>query len=233
MAVGDATSGILYSLFPKVTITAWGLDSYTACRFHKYGCPNNTSQASKGAMSHNTSSMKGLMLYGRRHCWLTRRSRPWWCHRWCTVVDVFRSVSPATSWPLPKWGSFGSHCRQWTVAGNPLPTSGTGRGTPPPLDLQVPPSRSSGSSFWIFVMAMVALGSALIICFAFSFPLSGFESESEHAFDSKNFSSATSDCLARHSLVLWMEILWNSHHFPVSFFDFTMFFFACDFGGLS
>ena len=77
MVVGGATSTILYNLSPKVTITARGLDSYIACCFHKYGCPNNTSQTSRGAMSHNTSSVKGLMLYGRRQCWLMRRSRPW------------------------------------------------------------------------------------------------------------------------------------------------------------
>lgn len=80
MAVGSTTSGILYNLFPKVTITAQALDSYTACRFHKYGWHNNTSQTSTGETSHNTSSLKGMMLYGRWHCWLTRRSHPWWSH---------------------------------------------------------------------------------------------------------------------------------------------------------
>ena len=40
-----------------------------------------------------------------------------------------------------------------------------------------------GSSFWIFVVATVALGSASIICFLLSFPLSGSISESEHASD--------------------------------------------------
>ena len=45
--------------------------------------------------------------------------------------------------------------------------------------------------------------------------------------------SATSNCLARHSLVLWVELLCNSHHFPVSFFDFVVFFFSCIFGRLS
>ena len=74
---GGGTSGILYNLFPKVTITARGRDSYTTCRFHKYGWPNNKLETSIVAMSHNTSSVKGLMLYGRRHCWLTRRSCPW------------------------------------------------------------------------------------------------------------------------------------------------------------
>jgi hypothetical protein len=78
-------------------------------------------------------------------------------------------------------------------------------------------SGSSGSSFWIFVVATMALGSASIICFPLSFPLSGSDSESEHASDSEAFNSATSDCLARHSLVLWVELLWNSHHFPCPF----------------
>jgi hypothetical protein len=94
-------------------------------------------------------------------------------------------------------------------------------------------SGSSGSSFWIFVVATMALGSASIICFPLSFPLSGSDSESEHASDSEAFNSATSDCLARHSLVLWVELLWNSHHFPVSFFGFVVLFFACGFGRLS
>jgi len=80
ITVGDATLGIMYNLFPKVIITKRGLDSYTACHFHKYGWPNNTSQTSRGETSHNNSSMKGLMLYGRRHCWITWRSRPWWSH---------------------------------------------------------------------------------------------------------------------------------------------------------
>ena len=53
--------------FLKVTITTRGLNSYTSCHFHKYGCPNNTSQTSKGSTSHNTSSVKSLMLYGRQH----------------------------------------------------------------------------------------------------------------------------------------------------------------------
>ena len=43
---GGGTFGILYNLFPKVTITLRGRDSYTACRFQKYGWPNNTSESS-------------------------------------------------------------------------------------------------------------------------------------------------------------------------------------------
>ena len=76
MAVGSATFGILYNLFPNVTITARGIDSYIACHFHKHGWPNNTSQTSRGETSHNASSVKGLMMYRRWHCWLTCRSRP-------------------------------------------------------------------------------------------------------------------------------------------------------------
>ena len=61
---------------------------------------------------------------------------------------------------------------------------------------------SSGSSFWIFMVAMVALGSASIIFFPLSFPFSGSDSVSEYASNSEAFISATSDCLAQHSLVL-------------------------------
>ena len=74
-------------------------------------------------------------------------------------------------------------------------------------------SGSSSSSFWIFVVETVALGSASIIFSPFSFPLSSSNSKSEHASDFEAFSSATSDCLAQHSLMLWVELLWNSHHF--------------------
>ena len=62
VVVGGATSGIPYNELPKETITARGLDSYTACRLHTYGWPNNTSQTSRGVTSHNTSFVKGLML---------------------------------------------------------------------------------------------------------------------------------------------------------------------------
>jgi hypothetical protein len=92
---------------------------------------------------------------------------------------------------------------------------------------------SFGSSFWIFMVATMALVYASIICFPLSFPLSDSDLESEHASYSESFNLATSDCLARHSLVLWVELLWNSHHFPVSFFGFVVLFFACGFGRLS
>jgi hypothetical protein len=62
IVVGEDTFGILYNCLPKVIITLWGLDSYTTCRFHKYGWPKRTSQTLRGSISHNTSSLKGLML---------------------------------------------------------------------------------------------------------------------------------------------------------------------------
>ena len=69
MIGGGTTSGILYNLVPREIIIVWGLDSYTTCHFHKYGWPNNTSDTSRGATWHSTSSMNGLMLYERWHCW--------------------------------------------------------------------------------------------------------------------------------------------------------------------
>lgn len=42
--IGGAASDILYNFLAKVIITERGLDSYATCRFHKYGCPNNTTE---------------------------------------------------------------------------------------------------------------------------------------------------------------------------------------------
>lgn len=80
IAVGVATFGIMYNLFPNVTMTMWGLDSYTSCHLYKYGWPNNTSQISREATSHNTSSVKGFMLYERWHCSFMCRTHPCWSH---------------------------------------------------------------------------------------------------------------------------------------------------------
>ena len=33
--------------------------------------------------------------------------------------------------------------------------------------------------------------------------------------------------------MLWVELLWNSHHFPVSFFSFVVFYFTCGLGRFS
>ena len=80
MTGGGTTSSILYKLFPKVIIKKQGKKSYTACQLHKYGWPNNTLATSRGATSHNTSSMNGLILYGMQHCWQMQRSLPRWSH---------------------------------------------------------------------------------------------------------------------------------------------------------
>jgi hypothetical protein len=61
IAIGGATSGILYNCIPKAIITLQGLDPYTTCFFHKYGFPKRTSQNSRGEISHNTLSLKGFM----------------------------------------------------------------------------------------------------------------------------------------------------------------------------
>jgi hypothetical protein len=158
MVVGGAISGILYNLSAKVIITAQGLDSYTACHFHKYGWPNNTLETSRGAMSHNTSSMKGLMLWGRRHCWLTQRSHPWCNHSMgygcvCVVADKPNHFTTSTEmrffWlPLSTMNCNGepfTHILEWKR--------------------HSASSGSSGYSFWIFVVATLALSSTLIIFF--------------------------------------------------------------------
>jgi hypothetical protein len=48
MAVCEATSGILYNCLPKVIIKFQGLESYTTCRFHRYGWPKITPKNSRG-----------------------------------------------------------------------------------------------------------------------------------------------------------------------------------------
>lgn len=140
VVVGGTTSDILYNELPKEIMTARGLDSYTACRLHKYGWPNNTSQTSKGATSHNTSYMKGLMLYGRQHYWWTQRSRPWWSHQilyGCGYGVVGRPNLFTTSVEMR---FFWLPLRQWIAAANHSPTSVSGKDAPPPLDLRAHPS---------------------------------------------------------------------------------------------
>jgi hypothetical protein len=60
-----------------------------------------------------------------------------------------------------------------------------------------PSSGSSGSSGWSLVVEMVALGSTSMI----HLPLSGSNSDSKPTFDSEAFTSATSDCFERQSIV--------------------------------
>lgn len=80
MMVGRATSGVMYSLFPKVIITMHSLNLYTTWHFHKYGWPYKTSQTSRRVTSHSTSSLKGFMLLWRWYYCLMWRSCPWWSH---------------------------------------------------------------------------------------------------------------------------------------------------------
>jgi len=90
-------------------------------------------------------------------------------------------------------------------------------------------SGSSGSSGWNFVVAMVTLGSASMICL----PYSGSKLESELTSHPGDFVSAKKYYLERHSSVLGQWILWNSHHFRVSFFEFPLLFFVGGLGWLS
>ena len=163
MAGGSTTSGILYKLFPKVIIIERGLESYTTCFFHKYGWPNNTSDTSRGETSHNNSYVKGLILYGKQKWWLMRRSLPWWSHPMvydygCVVVgrpSHFTTSAEMRFFWVPLRNSSGepfTHICEWKR--------------------RSPSSGSSGSSLWSLVVEKMALGSASMLFFPFSYPLS-------------------------------------------------------------
>jgi hypothetical protein len=85
---------------------------------------------------------------------------------------------------------------------------------------RLPSSRSSYG--WIVAVATVAVGyvSMIYILLLFS------ESGSKSGFESLSLSSTTNDCIERHSSVLCQGLLWNSHHFLVSFLDFPLPFFS-------
>jgi hypothetical protein len=77
-----------------------------------------------------------------------------------------------------------------------------------------PPSSRSHDSFgWIFVVGIVPLGSTSMILFPFSYSESNFESRSNAFY----LNLACNDYIKWNSLVLCPGILWNSHHFLVSF----------------
>jgi hypothetical protein len=86
-----------------------------------------------------------------------------------------------------------------------------------------PSSGSVGSSGWIIVVAIVVVGSTLMICLLPLFP----ESYSKSGFASFSLISTTDDCFDIHSSVLCQGILWKLHHFPMSFFVFSLPFFSC------
>jgi hypothetical protein len=77
---------------------------------------------------------------------------------------------------------------------------------------------SSGSSGCVVVVVIVVVGSASMICF----PLLCFESKFESGSDSFYLCSTTNDCFEEHLLVLSQGLLWNSHHFPMSFLEFLL-----------
>lgn len=154
------------------------------------------------------------------------RSRPWWSHLMvygygCVLVfrpnRFMKSTEMRLFWlPMLTMNYSGepfTHICEWKR--------------------RSPSSGSSGTIFWILVVAMMALSSTSMIYFPLSVPLSGYDSESKLVSDSEAFSSATSDYLARNSLVLRVELLCNLHHFPVSLFVFMVLFFSCDFNGIS
>jgi hypothetical protein len=64
-------------------------------------------------------------------------------------------------------------------------------------------------------------------------PLSGFDSKSEPASDSEDFTLTTNEFFEWQSTVLCQGLLWKSHHFLVSLFVFLMFLFSCDLDWLS
>jgi hypothetical protein len=81
-------------------------------------------------------------------------------------------------------------------------------------------SRSFESYGWIFVVLMVALGSASMIYFLLAY----FESEFKSRSKFFSLSSTNNDSFEKHSSMLCQGIFWNSHHFLVPpFFNFTSF----------
>ena len=156
------------------------------------------------------------MSFDNRHCWLKQRSRPWRSHTMlyvCRCGVVYNPNYLTTSaemrifWlPLSK------------IKFNEVPFTHICEGK-----RRSPSLGSIGSSGWIVAVATIAVGSASMI---YLLPLFS-ESDSESRFGSLSLISITNDCFERHSSVLCQGILWNSHHFPVSFFVFPWPFFSC------
>ena len=91
-------------------------------------------------------------------------------------------------------------------------------------------SPSSGSSSgWIVAVATVAVGSTSMIYLILLFSESG----SKLGFNSLSLSLTTNDYIERHSSVLCQGMLWNSHHFLVSFIEFLLPFLSCIWDWLS
>jgi hypothetical protein len=86
-----------------------------------------------------------------------------------------------------------------------------------------PSSGSSGSSGWIVVVPIVALGFASTFCHLLFFS----KSEPKLGLESVSLSSTTNHYFERHSSMFFQGILWKSHHFLVSFFIFSMAWTGC------
>jgi hypothetical protein len=84
-----------------------------------------------------------------------------------------------------------------------------------------PSSSSSDSSRSFFPISMVVLGFSSMIHFAC------FELEFDLGSDYVSSLLANNDYFKRNSSVLCQGILWNSHHFPVSFFVSSLPLFYC------
>ena len=78
------------------------------------------------------------------------------------------------------------------------------------------------SSGWTVLVVKIVVGSTSMI---FLLPLF-LELDSKSGFSSLSLISATNDVFERHSSVLCQGILWNSHHFSLSFFVFPWPFFS-------
>ena len=179
-------------------MTLRGRDSYTTWRFHIYGCPRRTSHTSIGATSYNTSYLKGLMPYGRRHCWVMQIPRPWLSHRCCKVAGVVLSEAPISWRLLLRSGSFDCHCQQQKCRGIPFTHICE-------WNRRSFVSDPSGSSSWICAVATVAVGSTSMIFLPLYVAMElGLESESRS--DSEYLILATNDLFERHSSVLCQGI---------------------------
>lgn len=93
MEIGTTTSCILYNWLPKVWITLWGIDSYIAICFHKYGWPKITLQSSRGLIYSWSDWWHRVGNTIGRHEYITLGGATWWC----MAVSVVLSVVSANS----------------------------------------------------------------------------------------------------------------------------------------
>ena len=138
-------------------MTLQGRDSYIAWRFHIYGCPKRTSQTSSGATSQSTSSLKGLMPYGRMNFLVMHISHPWLSEPMlydygCHFVERSNLLMTSVEFRFVYMSLLTTKCR-----GIPFTQIYEWKRCSSAYD-------SSGSSIWIYVVAIVAVGSASMIC---------------------------------------------------------------------